>query len=81
MRSRAQPVQWDFAQLDDWLNVIVPRALEHRAVTRAGIDVMRNRIRLDTHVEQRPALRRLLVSLGVPCYMVGIERGRRTRPR
>jgi len=78
-KSRAQPVQWDFAQLDDWFNVIVPRAFDSRIVTGAGIDVMRNRIRLNTDVEQRPALRRLLASLGVPCYMVGIERGLRAR--
>jgi hypothetical protein len=81
MRSRAQPVQWDLAQLDDWFNVIVPRAFEHHVITGAGIDIMRNRIHLDTDVDQRPALRRLLASLGVPCYMVGIERGLRTGPR
>jgi hypothetical protein len=72
-------VRWDFAQLDDWFNVIVPRAFKHGMVIGAGIDVMHNRIHLDTEMSQRPALRKLLASLGVPCYMVGIEGGRRER--
>ena len=42
-----EPVQWDFAQLDDWFNVIVSRAFERRIVPAAGIDVMRNRIPLN----------------------------------
>jgi hypothetical protein len=79
MKSRAQPVQWDFAQLDDWFNVIVTRAFERHLVTGAGIDVMHNRISLNTDVNERPALRRLLASLGVPCYIVGIDRGLRSR--
>src|SRR4051812_14567455 len=82
MKARPQPVRWDFAQLDDWLNVIIPRAFKRHATTNAGIDVMHNRIELGARDDiQKQALNTLLASLDVPCYLVWIGPGRTGRPR
>jgi 3-methyladenine DNA glycosylase AlkD len=76
MKARAQPVLWDLAQLDDWYNVIIPRAYERRAITNSGIRRTHNRISLGVRDStQRRALTALLASLDVPCYLVSIDRG------
>jgi len=69
MKARAQPVSWDLAQLDDWFNVIIPRAFERRVTTHAGIDRMHNRISLGARDStQKRSLTALLASLNVPCH-------------
>jgi hypothetical protein len=81
MKARAQAVRWDLAQLDDWYNVIVPRAYERRAVMNSGISRTHNRISLGVRDStQRRALMLLLASLDVPCYLVSIDRGIIARP-
>ena len=82
MRARAQPVSWDLAQLDDWFNVIIPRAFERRVTTNADIDRMHNRISLGARdsTQKRP-LTALLASLNVPCHLVSIGPGMVARSR
>jgi hypothetical protein len=82
MKARAQPVRWDLAQLDDWYNVIIPRAYERRALMNSSIGRTHNRISLGVgDSTQRRALTALLALLDVPCYLVSIDRGMIARPR
>jgi hypothetical protein len=82
VHGQSGPVRWDLAQLDDWLNVIIPRAYERRAVMNSGISRMHNRISLGVgDSTQRRRLTALLASLEVPCYLVSIDRGIIARTR
>ncbi|HTE45241.1 MAG TPA: hypothetical protein VK636_08380 [Gemmatimonadaceae bacterium] len=66
-----QPARWDFGQLVDWFNYLLPRL--HVAVM-ADKDESLNRVRFSvTSVEAREQVLRALAPLGLPCDLVVVD--------
>ena len=70
--ATVQPVRWDFAQLVDWFDYILPRA--GAGVSYADKDEVHNRIRIGTlNLAMRDSVVRTLERLDLPCDLVIVD--------
>ena len=72
--SQGGPARWDFAQLVDWFDYLLPRVAAAGLPITADKDESLNRVRFSVvSIEQRDKVVAALAALPVPCDLVVVD--------